>query len=165
MAAGPNIATKPPNLFVRRAQPGGAPACFRAWHPVDGTHAGPAVLCFRCTLGQSTCRGGCLVSQRREKPNGRSQASFDRNEGQSARLQPAQFTGRIEKATRSAHRACRRCRWPRPSMRDWQYLGGRGRKELGGVGLICVVGRSDTRTETHHPAPSGCGKLTNDALA
>jgi hypothetical protein len=47
LAAGPKIATEPPNLFVRRTQPGGAPACFRVWHRVDGTHASPAVLCLR----------------------------------------------------------------------------------------------------------------------
>jgi hypothetical protein len=33
-------------VFVRR-EPGGAPSCFRVWHRVDGTHASPAVLCFR----------------------------------------------------------------------------------------------------------------------
>jgi hypothetical protein len=25
------LATKPPNLFVRRTQPGSAPACFHVW--------------------------------------------------------------------------------------------------------------------------------------
>jgi hypothetical protein len=33
---------------------------------------------------QWLCRRGDLVSQRREEPDGRSQASFDRNEGESA---------------------------------------------------------------------------------
>src|SRR5262249_11788042 len=39
----------------------------------------PAMICFRWPggSGRSTCRGGGLVSQGREKPNARSQASFD----------------------------------------------------------------------------------------
>src|SRR5262249_9319974 len=44
-----------------------------------------------------------LLSQRRREPHARSQSSFDRNEGESARQQQAQFTDRVEKATRSAH--------------------------------------------------------------
>ena len=51
--------------------------------------ADPAVLSCRCrgvgSLGRPTCQRGDLVSQRREEPNARSQASFDRNEGENTR--------------------------------------------------------------------------------
>src|SRR5262245_3763167 len=40
------------------------------------------------SLARSTCCGGDLVPQGREKPNGWSQASFDRNEGENTRRPP-----------------------------------------------------------------------------
>ena len=74
--------------------------------------ADPAVLSYRCrgvgSLGRPACQRGDLVSQRREEPNARSQASFDRNEGETARYPPAQFKYPIAGTTRSPHpRACR----------------------------------------------------------
>ena len=58
-------------------------------------------------LGQSTCRGGGLVSQGREKPNRRSQAPFDRNKVESARGSRARFNRTIAAATGSPDlRAC-----------------------------------------------------------
>src|SRR5215467_10427940 len=48
--------------------------------------------------------GGGLVSQEREKRNGRSQASFDRNEVESARGSRARFNRTIAAAT--GHSVC-----------------------------------------------------------
>ena len=54
------------------------------------------------TLGRSTCLRGDLVSQGREKPNGWSQASFDRNEGEDARYSQRRTSHRPGKEARGA---------------------------------------------------------------
>ena len=48
------------------------------------------------SLGRPACQRGDLVSQRREEPNARSQASFERNEGESARWPQVRKPTRLE---------------------------------------------------------------------
>src|SRR5215472_6517366 len=58
-------------------------------------------------LGMGAISGG-LVSQRREKPNARSQKSFDRNEDENARWSGAQATLRSGTAARNMQARTRR---------------------------------------------------------
>ena len=79
----------PENSAPRPPHPDGLTGPVRLWHSLNGLTHRPAVLCLRGrrpeTLGRSTGAGVTFL-QRREEPNARPQASFDRNEGGSASL-------------------------------------------------------------------------------
>src|SRR5262245_6868827 len=78
---------------------------------LTGSHTlGPA--CYFLSPGRPDPRhggdSGDLVSQRREKPNARSQKSFDRNEDENARWSGAQATRRSGTAARNMQARTRR---------------------------------------------------------